>query len=135
MKTANREDYLRAIYCLNESKPGGIKSIDIVKYLKVSKPAVSEMLKKLKKEKWIKMEPYSEISFTSEGFQEARKLTFKHRVVELFLKETLKCDDKETHEGAHKIEHAISDDVAKKLANFLKNPKICPCGNKIPNIN
>lgn len=134
MITKNRQDYLRAIFCLSENKSNEIKSIDIVNLLNVSKPAVSEMLDTLKKEKYIKKTPYSHISFTKKGFEEAKKITYKHRVIEFFLKEILHFTDKEMHEEAHLLEHAMSDKFAKKLSKFLKNPKICPCGNKIPNI-
>ena len=40
MVTANREDYLRALYVMEE-KNNEIKSIGIAKYLNVSKPSVS----------------------------------------------------------------------------------------------
>ena len=134
MKSASREDYLRAIFCLNEENPETIKSIDIVKFLNVSKPAVSEMLKKLKNEGYIEKTPYSSISLTGKGFKEAENLTFKHRVAELFLKEILHFKDEEIHEEAHKLEHSMSDEVAKRMSDLLKNPKVCPCGHKIPNI-
>lgn len=134
MKSKNREDYLRAIFCLNEQEATKVKSIDIAKYLKVSKPAVSEMLKKLKKDEYLEMNPYSDITLTHKGFEEAQKLTYKHRVIELFLKEILNFKENEIHEEAHKLEHSVSDEVAKRLAEILKNPKSCPCGHKIPNI-
>ena len=78
MITANREDYLRAIFCLNEKGTDKIKSIDIVKFLSISKPAVSEMLKKLKKEKLIEMNPYSDISLTYTGFEYSSRDFFRH---------------------------------------------------------
>ncbi|MCK5461345.1 metal-dependent transcriptional regulator [Candidatus Gracilibacteria bacterium] len=134
MISKNREDYLRAIYCINEQKEGTVRSIEIVKYLKISKPAISVMLKKLKQQKYIKMEPYLGISFTNKGFKEAQKLTYKHRISELFLRDVLNIDGKDIHEEAHKLEHALSDKVVKKMANFLDNPNVCPCGHKIPNI-
>ena len=111
-----------------------MKSIDIVKYLKVSKPAVSEMLKKLKNDGYIEMNPYSSIALTYKGFQEAKKITYKHRVAEIFLKEILHFKNEKVHAEAHQLEHSMSDEVAKRMAKFLKNPKFCPCGHAIPNI-
>ena len=49
MFTANREDYLRALYILDEEKHE-LKSIDVANYLHVSKPSVSGMVKELNKE-------------------------------------------------------------------------------------
>jgi DtxR family transcriptional regulator, Mn-dependent transcriptional regulator len=132
MNSKSREDYLRAIFRLGEMNDT-VQSRDIVNYLEVSKPAVSEMLKKLKRQGYVEMTPYSNIALTSEGLQEAKKVTYKHRVAEIFLKEVLNFEG-DIHEEAHKMEHSLSDEVAKSLADFLKNPKYCPCGHEIPNI-
>ncbi|MBT5016805.1 metal-dependent transcriptional regulator [Candidatus Peregrinibacteria bacterium] len=131
MTKQTREDYLRAIYCLGEEPDGNVRSVDIGKHLKVSKPAVSEMLKKLKAEGCVEMVPYSPISLTLKGFQKAKKLTYKHRVAELFLREILELEEDKIHEEAHKLEHSLSDEAADKLFELLKNPKACPCGHPI----
>ena len=134
MITANREDYLRAIFQLIEQNSDETKSIDVVKFLEVSKPSVSEMLKKLQKIKLITIDQYFNITLTNEGLKIAKKITYKHRIAEVFLKEILKLRGKNLHKEAHKLEHSMSDEVAKKIAKLLKNPKFCPCGHKIPNI-
>jgi len=86
MLKQNQEDYLRAIYHLWEKDKQNIHSINIAKELKISKGAVSEMLKKLVKYKYIKMAPYSNIIFTKKGLKFAHELTHKHRIIEVFLK-------------------------------------------------
>jgi len=134
MITQTREDYLRAIYCLNEQGSETVKSVDIKDFLTVSKPAVSEMLKKLKEQGYIEMTPYSKISLTPRGYEEAKKITYKYRVMEVFLKESLKLKGDKLHEEAHRLEHSVSDDVAKKMAKLLNNPRFCPCGYEIPNM-
>ena len=131
----NQEDYLRAIYRLWEKDRQNIRSIDISKELEISKGAVSEMLKKLVKHQYIKMAPYSNIIFTNKGLKKARELTCKHRIIEVFLKNILKISNKNIHQEAHKLEHAVSQEVIIKLAKFLKNPKVCPDGKNIPRIN
>jgi len=133
--TKNQEDYLRAIFQLIEKNGEEVKSKDIVSFLNISKPAVSEMLEKLSKKKYIKKSPYSNIFLTKKGLEEAKKIVYKHRVVEFFLKKILNLDKKKMKLEAHKLEHAMSDDIAKRLSKFLKNPKSCPCGYEIPNIN
>jgi len=132
MISKNREDYLRAIYCIAEKNNGNVRSVDIVKSLKISKSAISEMLKKLRLEGYVTMNP--KIVLSNKGFEEAQKLTYKHRISELFLKNVLKVDLKDVHEEAHRLEHALSDNVVKKMAEFLKNPSSCPCGHEIPNL-
>ena len=89
------------------------------------------MLRNLKKkEGWISVEPYSEIKLTKKGIKEAKKLTYKHRVIEAFLKK-LKVSDDVIHAEAHNLEHAFSFNTINKLNNFLGNPKNCPHGQKI----
>lgn len=134
MSNENRENYLRAIFYSQERGDETVQSVDIAKFLKISKPAVSEMLKKLKRDGFIKMAPYSEIILTAKGLKEAKKIVFKHRIAETFLKEVIGLEKNSVRSEAHKIEHSLSDEVAKNLADFLENPKFCPCGHPIPDI-
>ena len=131
MFTANKEDYLRGIYILEEEK-GHIKSIDLAHYLKVSKPSVSEMVKELNKEGLVSYKKYSKLKFTAKGRIIAQKLTSKHRLIESFLKNILKIDSKNIHEEAHRLEHAFSDESVQKLRKLLGNPKKDPHGKPIP---
>ena len=131
MFTANREDYLRGLYILEEEK-GEIKSIDLAKYLNVSKPSVSEMAKELNKEGLISYKKYSKLRFTIKGRKIAQKLTSKHRLIELFLKKILKLNSKSIHGEAHRLEHAFSDESIGRLRRLLHNPKTDPHGKPIP---
>lgn len=131
----SQEDYLREIYALSEkSDDGGVSSVDVAECLSVSKAAVSKMLKKLNEEGFVQMSPYSRMEFSKKGRIAGEKVMYKHRVIEVFLIEILGVDKKNMHEEAHALEHAFSDKTIKKLAKFLGNPEICPCGHKIPKI-
>lgn len=135
MQGQSREDYLREIYSLSEkSTDGAVSSVDIAQRLGISKAAVSKMLGRLRDEKLVRMTPYSRIEFTRKGRQAAAKVIFKHRIIEVFLVEVLHVDRKNIHEEAHALEHAFSDRTIRKLALFLGNPKMCPCGHDIPDI-
>ena len=131
MFTANKEDYLRGIYILEEER-GQIKSIDLAHYLHVSKPSVSEMVMELNKEGLITHKKYSKLKFTSKGKKIAKKLTSKHRLIELFLKNILRIESKNIHDEAHRLEHAFSDESMTKLRKLLGNPKKDPHGKPIP---
>lgn len=131
MFTANREDYLRGIYILEEEK-GEIKSIDLAHYLNVSKPSVTEMAQELNREGVIAYKKYSKLKFTPKGREIAKKLTSKHRLIELFLKKMLKIDSKNVHQEAHRLEHAFSDESIGKIRKMLGNPKKDPHGKPIP---
>ena len=131
MFTPHKEDYLRALYVLEEEK-GELKSIDVAKYLNISKPSVSEMVRELNKEGLIFYKKYSKLKFTAKGQKIARKLTSKHRIIEIFLKDLLKINSKDIHEEAHRLEHAFSDKSIDKLREILGNPKKDPHGKPIP---
>jgi len=131
MFTANKEDYLRGLYILEEEK-GELKSVDLAHYLNVSKPSVSDMVKELDKEGLVSYRKYSKLNFTRKGREIAKKLTSKHRIIELFLKNVLKIDSKNLHQEAHRLEHAFSDDSINKIKKLLGNPKKDPHGKPIP---
>ena len=131
MFTANKEDYLRGLYILEEEK-GQIKSIDLAHYLNVSKPSVSEMVRELNKEGLVSYKKYSKLKFTQKGRRIAQKLTSKHRLIEIFLKNMLKINSKNIHQEAHRLEHAFSDESIFKMRKLLGNPKKDPHGKPIP---
>jgi len=134
MKKTSKEDYLRNIYLIYEKqkdKTSGIKSIDIAKSLDVSKPSVSAMIKKLAKQGFLKVKPYSNIFFTKKGLKEAKRITHNFRVIGVFLKEVLKYDIDDIDEEAHRLEHAFSEKSIRRLDKFLGDPKRCPHGEVI----
>ena len=130
-----QEDYLRTIYSLYEKskdKSRGIKSVEIAKSLKITKPTVSRIIKKLTKQKYLISEIYSKIYFTKKGLKEAKRIMHNHRVIEVFLKNILGCDIRRIHKEAHKLEHTFSEYTIRKLDKFLNNPKVSPMGEEIP---
>lgn len=124
MLKQSQEDYLRTIHQIYKDDKNNISSVNVANYLNVSKAAVSKMLKKLVVKKLIKMKPYSNIEFTKEGLQEAKNLTYKHKIIKNFLIDMLKINKNKIYEEAHNLEHSFSDQTIKKLASFLKNPKL-----------
>jgi DtxR family Mn-dependent transcriptional regulator len=134
MIKATKEDYLRAIYHLQEDKKdtqAGINSISLSKYLKISKPTVSEMLRKLMKEKLIHATHYGKIKLTKKGLSESKTITKKHRIIEVFLAKILKINQKTIHEEAHRLEHAFSSNSISSISKLIKDTKNCPHGKPI----
>ena len=135
MKEKSMEDYLRTAYSLYEQEGNntqGVKSIDLAKELKISKPSVSEMIRKLVEKGFVTAKPYSNIFFTDKGLKEAKRVMHNHRVIEVFLKDLLRYDSSKVHEEAHRLEHAFSEESIKRLDKFLKHPKKSPLGKPIP---
>ena len=130
-----KEDYLRAIYHFQEeenSMENGVSSIKLAEYLNISKPTVSEMLRKLTKENLVHKTPYGKINLTKKGLEESKAITKKHRIIEVFLTRVLKISQSKVHEEAHRLEHAFSNDSINSISNLIKNPKSCPHGKPIP---
>lgn len=125
-----QEDYLRAIYLL--SKDGAETGIvAIAERLQLSKSTVSERVKELTTAGLTDSKPYSAITLTTKGKNLAKKLTFKHRLIEVFLHETLKVPKEHIHAEAEKLEHAFSDEVIARLDTFLNHPTHDPHGSPI----
>lgn len=132
-KGITKEDYLRAIYHLEEDeKKKEVMSVELAKYLRVSKPSVSEMVRKLVKGRLIKFKSYEKIMLTAKGLNEAKRITYRHRIIEMFLADILKLNPKDIHEEAHNLEHAFSDKAISSINRLLKSPKFCPHGKPIP---
>jgi DtxR family transcriptional regulator, Mn-dependent transcriptional regulator len=56
----------------------------------------------------------------------------RHRLIELFLVQTLGLDWSEVHDEAEELEHAISDKVLEKIDALLGHPDTDPHGDPIP---
>ncbi len=125
-----REDYIRAIYLLQEAgeEPG---IVEIAKRLKLSKSTVSERIKELTTDGLTISKPYSTISLTKEGYALGKKMTYKHRLIEVFLYQTLKLPKELVHNEAERLEHAFSDKAIELLDTFLKHPTHDPHGSLI----
>jgi DtxR family transcriptional regulator, Mn-dependent transcriptional regulator len=131
--SATKEDYVRAIYILGQNDQD-VGVMDIARRLKLSKSTVSERIKELIKEDLAASEPYSPVKLTKKGEMIGAKLTYKHRLVEVFLHRILKVPKNQVHLEAEKLEHALSDDVVKRLAKFLDYPTNDPHGSSLPKI-
>ena len=95
---------------------------EIAQYLEIKKTTVSEALKSLTDSGFVIKENYKPIRLTEQGTEIAKNLTWKHRLIEVFLYRMLKVDIDKVHNEAHKLEHAFSDDVIQRIFNFLDNP-------------
>lgn len=131
--STTKEDYLRAIYILSQETDSTHVS-DIADRLNLRKSTVSERLKELAALGLVTAEPYATVALTPAGEARGKKLTYKHRVIEVFLSDTLGLPDDQVHREAELLEHAFSDEAVKRLAAFLHHPTHDPHGSEIPQI-
>jgi len=98
----------------------------------VSPSTMVETLRRLERQGYIKVERRKEISLTAEGRKLAEGILRRHFLIERFLTDLLGLDWVKAHQEAHRLEHAISQEVEERLAKLLNNPTTCPHGNPIP---
>src|SRR4030042_2843808 len=130
MEQKSTQDYLKAIY--GQSRNGDLVSTtEISQKLDVAPASVTEMLKKLSADGYIKYSPYHGSTLTEKGLQEAQKVTRKHRLLEPFLYDVLNIGKDKVHKEACQMEHALSDEAEESLCRLLKHPDTCSDDGKI----
>ena len=122
----NVEMYLKTILLLTQDRNSAPKTGDISKELKVSPAAVTEMLERLQKDGLVKHEKYKGTALTEVGASRARDIMRKHCIMERFLVETLDMRDSDYHEQACRLEHVVSDEMARRMTKLSKIPGECP---------
>ena len=124
------QDYLKTIYSLSKNEEGIVNTTDISQKLDVTPASVTEMLKKLSEEGYIKYSPYHGSTLTEKGLKEAQKVTRKHRLLESFLSNVLRIGNDKVHQEACQMEHTLSDEAEESLCRLLNHPDTCPDDGK-----
>ena len=119
MEKESRENYLRIILEL-EKENKQAKSIDISRKLNITKASVSEMIRKLAKNKLISIKPYSKISLTTQGKKAAEEIIEKHSLVKEFMQKALNLEEKQAAEEAHILEHALSENSIDRIREIIE---------------
>ena len=117
LRTDRMEDYLEVIYELIQQK-GYATTADISKYLNVSSPSVTKMVKKLDESRYLVYEKYRGLSLTTEGIHIAKNMQEKHTLFVEFLK-IIGVDDETAHIDAEGIEHHLHPQTIRKLERFI----------------
>ena len=123
--------YLKVIYDLGLDRTP-VATSTIAKRLRVSNASVSDMLRKLDKDGFVKHIPYRGVDLTKKGKQEALRLLRRHRLWELFLVKFMKLPWESVHLQADRLEHATDELLEEQLAELLGNPEHDPHGDPIP---
>lgn len=134
MPTSTVEDYLKAILLREEE----LEETELVTMghigaaLDVAPGTVTAMVKTLEREGLLTYAPYSGVRLTKDGRQTALRVLRRHRLVELFLVETLSFDWSEVHDEAERLEHAMSNKLIDRIDAHLGFPRVDPHGDPIP---
>ncbi len=122
--------YCQTIFELDEDEIDVIQA-RIAERLVVSRPAVSEMIRRLELEGLVATDQ-NRISLTEAGAALATQVVRRHRLAERFLTDVLQISWAEAHGEAERWSGVISDRVETAIIELLGEPTTCPHGNPIP---
>jgi DtxR family Mn-dependent transcriptional regulator len=124
------EEYCECIFELKEDRVKVVQA-RIAERLQVSRPAVSEMIRRLEAEHLLTIDG-GLITLTPAGNELAQRVVRRHRLAERFLTDMLGLSWADAHHEAGKWEHVMSDAVESAMDRVLGSPTTCPHGNPIP---
>lgn len=133
MASLTVENYVKAIYQICAANPNRAAATgQLSTSLEVSPGTVTSMLKTLSASGLATYTPYEGVRLTPAGSALALRVVRRHRLIELFLVQTLNLTWDEVHEEAEHMEHAVSDWLVDKIDAFLGRPVADPHGDPIP---
>jgi Mn-dependent DtxR family transcriptional regulator len=122
MNTADQ--YLKAIYLVQELEDGPASTGAIADLLDVSAASANEMIGKLEAEQLCNHEKYKGVELTDEGIVRARDALQHYCIIERFLVEVLEVEEYRTE--ARQLEPVIDETVAERLDTIIDRAPQCP---------
>ena len=129
------QHYLREIYKLGQETDEPVSVTALARAQGVSAASASAMVKKLAALKLAEHAPYRGVALTPAGERVALEVIRHHRLLELYLAETLGVDVEDVHDEADRLEHAISEELEARIDKALGFPTHDPHGDPIPDAN
>ena len=128
------QHYLREVYKLGASG-SRVSTTALAREMGVSPASASAMVKKLAALGLVSHAPYRGVSLTPAGEQVALEVIRHHRLLELYLAQTLGIHVDEVHDEADRLEHALSEELEARIDEALGFPTHDPHGDPIPDAN
>lgn len=129
--TESTEMYLLRIALLGEENQP-VPIARLAEELDISPVSTNQMCRKLERRGLLAYQPYRGVMLTERGTAAAARVLRRRRLWEVFLVEKLRLSPDLAEEGACQLEHATTDAVADRLAEFLGHPTVCPHNERIP---
>jgi DtxR family Mn-dependent transcriptional regulator len=126
------EDYAKAIYALAARTGEPVTTTALAARLGISPGSVTAMLKRMGEMKLVRHEPYHGVALTPAGEKVALEVIRHHRLIESYLTEALGMPWDRVHDEAEVLEHYISEELERRIAENLGNPTLDPHGDPIP---
>jgi DtxR family Mn-dependent transcriptional regulator len=125
------QDYLKSVYKL-QANDGRVTIGALAKDQSVSPASASAMVKKLAALELLEHEKYRWAKLTPAGERVAVEVIRHHRLLELYLAETLGLHVDAVHAEADRLEHVISEELEARIDRALGFPTHDPHGDPIP---
>ena len=130
--TAAVEDYAKAIYALSHDGRDTVSTTALAERLRVTPASASAMIKRLDDMGLARHAPYHGVELTERGSQLALEILRHHRLLELYLTESLGVPWDRVHDEAEVLEHVLSEELEEIIALKLGDPTRDPHGDPIP---
>ena len=126
------EDYAKAIYAIAQRDDGPATTNALAERLGVTPASASGMCKRLGELGLVDHVPYKGVELTADGERVALEVIRHHRLLELYLAESLDVPWDRVHAEAEVLEHVLSEELEELIAAKLGNPTVDPHGDPIP---
>jgi DtxR family transcriptional regulator, Mn-dependent transcriptional regulator len=126
------EDYAKAIYALELRDKEPVSTNALAERLGVTPASASGMVKRLGELGLVEHQPYRGVSLTPDGRRVALEVMRHHRLLELYLVQSLGVPWDRVHEEAEVLEHVLSEELEELIAAKLGDPTHDPHGDPIP---
>ncbi|MFB6297808.1 MAG: metal-dependent transcriptional regulator [Salinirussus sp.] len=132
MLSPEMEDYLKVIYDRQVEGADTVSTSSIAETLDVTPPTATSMMETLEERGLVDREKYKGVTLTPEGETVALEVLRHHRLLETYLAEALDYDWAAVHDEADRLEHHISEEFERRVAEALGDPEVDPHGDPIP---
>ena len=132
MFSLSEENYLKAIFHLQNSYKNGVSTNALAEEMQTKASSVTDMIKRLSEKSLVNYKKYQGVKLSEAGRAAAIEVIRKHRLWEVFLVEKLNFNWDEVHEVAEQLEHIKSEKLTAELDRLLGFPQRDPHGDPIP---
>ncbi len=115
------EEYLEAIYDIQEVEKRVAKTSDLAKKLKIRPSSVTEMLVKLSNKGYIEYQPYYGATLTTKGEEITKKIKKYYRIFTIFFRDFLGIEEQEAKKLSCELEHHVNDEIVEKVCELISN--------------
>ncbi|PVW15050.1 metal-dependent transcriptional regulator [Marixanthomonas spongiae] len=128
----SEENYLKAIYHLEQASDTGVTTNALAQRMETKPSSATDMVKRLAEKELLHYVRYRGVTLTNEGTKSALQIIRKHRLWQVFLVEKLHFHWDQVAEIAEQLEHVHSEELIARLERFLGEPDFDPHGEPIP---